>query len=306
MKNDFNSTHNDIDLSCNKSTLFSSVGDFFKLDKKSSNKTITNISSLTKLDTEFGKIAFESMETFPIKSFQDNTVKKHSQTSVFSDTNKTAPLELQGLNERSINKSSSGLDEEEKSSDGTTSEIVDEESEIIESVKSRQNSSITISENANSYSNGNVSNETRNSVESMPALSNKISHYTSLKEFSSVNEIVANKSIKQKKVLRKSPLWLTQLKTDGTAQFKEYERRKRRSQLDELNSNDTSYESGRINLKEGSLKSSIMDVISNQDDIETQNNYTTKRVPNSAVIMMYRDDEDYVVNSVHRESFKKQ
>jgi hypothetical protein len=285
-------------LSFNKSGMFYTAGDQFS-DKKSS----TNTSSLTKLDTNFGKITLDSMET-KTKSLNEIPIQNRSQVSFYSGTYNTVPLQFSNTPSdvnHLISRSLSGLDE--KSAD-STSEIIDEESEIIES--SKQNSLTTIcSENTNlttDFSDG-VFEKTSHSIESMPNLTNKKSDYQPLKEFSSLNEKIASNKPTHKHVLRKSPLYVSQYKSDGTAKCKEYERKKLKH--DDLESNETSYESGQIQLKEGSLKSSILDVKKTENVANKREDYSVKKVPNSAVIMMYRDDDDYVVNTVYRESHTK-
>ena len=292
-------------MSANKSGIFYTAGDYF-IGKKNS----TNTSSLTKLDTNFAKVTFDSLET-QIKSLNEIPIQKPSQVSFYSGTYNTVPLDFSNtpsdfnnLIDQSVTRSLSGLDE--KSAD-STSEIIDEESEMAES--SKQDSSTTIcSENTISYLTTDYSEglleQTSHSIESMPNLSNKKSDYQSLKEFSSLNEkIMSDKPKKHKAFLRKSPLYVSQYHCDGTAKCKEYERKKLKP--DDLDSTDTSYESGQIQLKEGSLKSSILDVKKNENVANKREDYSAKKIPNSAVIMMYRDDDDYVVNTVHRESHKK-
>jgi hypothetical protein len=294
------------------------------VEKKASEKTlessITNlnssITSLSKLNIRYGQVTFESLDTkTPLtESSNENKNDDYSYTSLNSGTYNTAPVDFGDKRYASAtSKSLSAIEPEETTfrSNSTTvkstSEMnFDEESEVKE--EEEESSEISGKAASSSYfSNNNYdeSAKTTHSIESMPNLVTKSSEYNNLKEFSSVNERIMtdNITIKYKRGLRKSPLYVSQFNPDGTANFKEYERKKRRDDVSETDSNDTSYESGQIQLKEGSLKSSILNVASNKNnkDEKARSVSPSKRVPNSTVIMMYREEDDYVINSVHRE-----
>ena len=270
-------------------------------------ESFTSMNSLTKLDTQFDQIAFDSLDTKSrlTKRVNETSSQIFSQSSLFSQIPNTVSSDMIDLSES--NKSSAFIEQDKifallKPSSIKSLKLSDEETESTICNDSKLELSSSISDNFHSYCSNKSFDNLEKSVNSFESTSN-LFNATSDNQVSFEKITKSNTNLEYKKKLRKGPLFVSQLNSNGVAKFKEYERKKRKGT--DTASNDTSYESGQIVLKEGSIKSSILDVTNNdKTDMKKRDKFSPKRTPNSTVIMMYRDDEDYVINSVYRESHK--
>lgn len=205
----------------------------------------------------------------------------------------------------------------------TTSNSEQPTTDSIASMEGYTNQSIFSIESRENKFELTSANNSSLTVESMPILTSKRSDLEHFYDFSSVDErspvskILSDDDVVKDRpkgrVLRKGPLYVSERHPDGRNNFKEYERKKHKTQISTLNkeeSIESSYDSGKILLKEGSLKSSILGVESSEklstEEVKSKARSPSRKVPNSGVIMMYRESQDYVINAVYREPHKSE